>query len=312
MNDLSLYTSAVRSAWHRRRSQMERDGRRFTRAGVFSKPKLMKITAAVGPLAAAMGLRRLALANTLAVGLTQVDVFLPSLPEAFDGYRILLLSDLHVGRVPGLIERAAAVIRDVPADLAVLTGDIQSWGTPAADLAATEIAPLFEATDARDGVFVVLGNHDSHDIVEAVEMLGPRVLINEHRVIQRNAATIRLTGLDDVNNFYTEDAEHALRAASDDFSIALVHSPEMADIAAESGYALYLSGHTHGGQVCLPGGQPIFTALDFHRHLASGTWSYGDMVGYTSRGIGVARPVRFNCPPEIALLRLRREPARDK
>ncbi len=310
MNDLSLYTSLARTAWHKRRLHMETSGRRHTRAGSFPAVRLMRLaTATVAPLAATIGLGRRALDNALDIRLTQIEMFLPGLPKAFDGYEILHITDLHVGRVPGLIERAAAIIREVPADLAVLTGDIQTLGTPTAIDAARQIAPLMDAIDARDGVFAVLGNHDTHDLVEAVEMLGIRMLVNEHQMIQRSGSAMRLTGLDDVNYFYTEEAEAALRARDDGLlSIALVHSPEMADVAAEAGYALYLSGHTHGGQVCLPGGRPLYTAISYHKNLAAGAWKFGEMIGYTSRGVGVARPVRFNCPPEVALLRLRCEP----
>jgi predicted MPP superfamily phosphohydrolase len=312
MNDLSFYTSLARTDWHKRRLQMETSGYRHTRSGIYPVHKLMKlVTATVAPLAAAVGLGRRAIENARSIRLTQLDIFLPALPEPFDGYRILLLSDVHVGRVPGLIENAAAIVRDVPADLAILAGDIQTLGTPAAAVAARELAPLLDAIDVRDGTFGVLGNHDTHDLVEAVEMLGVRMLVNEHHIVVRHGAALRLTGIDDVNYFYTEEADATLRTAQDGLpSIALVHSPEMADIAAEAGYALYLAGHTHGGQVCLPGGRPVYTALNRHHDLAAGAWSFGEMRGYTSRGVGVARPVRFNCPPEIALLRLRREPTR--
>ena len=306
MNDLSLYTSALRATWKHRRRQMEADRRRrYTRAGVLPKRKLMKLTHLVEPIVALTGLRRWVLDRTLDVGLTDVQVRFPRLPAAFDGYKILLISDLHVGRLPGLIERAADLIRDVPVDMAVLAGDIQSWGTPAAPNAVEQLMPLLDALDIRDGVFAVLGNHDSHELAEPLEAVGIRVLINDHAMIGRGDALLRVTGLDDVNTFYTDDAERALRTPSQaDVSVALVHSPEMADVAADAGYDLYLAGHTHGGQICLPGGRPIVTAIDHHRDLASGLWSYDRMAGYTSRGLGVARRVRVNCPPEIALLHL--------
>jgi uncharacterized protein len=82
----------------------------------------------------------------------------------------------------------------------------------------------------------------------------------------------------------------------------------MADVAAAAGYALYLSGHSHGGQVCLPGGRPILTAMDSHRRLATGPWQWDGMLGYTTRGVGVVQRTRFNCPPEVVVLRLRCEP----
>ena len=78
-------------------------------------------------------------------------------------------------------------------------------------------------------------------------------------------------------------------------------------LAAAAGCALYLCGHTHGGQICLPGGRPILTHLTRCRHLASGRWQCGAMTGYTNRGIGVSGPpLRFNCSGEAAVITLRR------
>lgn len=307
MNDLSFYRSAARREWRARRAEMEATRRRYTRAGVFTKSKLLRLTSIVEPVLAMLGLRRRALANTLALELSELDVMIDGLPEAFDGYRILQLSDIHVGRVPGLIEAAAAIVGQIDADLAVLTGDVQTRGFPSAAVAAAQIAPLLGAVRASDGLLGVLGNHDGHDLPDHLEPLGVRMLINEDFLLEREGARIRITGVDDVNNFYTEDAVRALRTpAEETISVALVHSPELADVAADAGYALYLAGHTHGGQICLPNGKPLLTATEYHRRLATGAWRYGRMLGYTSRGVGVGRRARFNCPPEITVLRLRR------
>ena len=309
MNDLGLYRSVIRRDWRLRRMQMEASRQRYTRAGTFSKSKLMRLTGLVEPAIAALGLRRRALANTLALELNEIDMAISGLPEPFDGYRILQLSDLHVGRVPGLIETAAAMVGGLDVDLAVLTGDIQTRGHPSAAAAATEIAPLLAAVRASDGIVGVLGNHDRHDLPDHLEQRGVRMLVNEDLVLERGGARIRITGVDDVNNFYTEDAVRALRATPETpaaASIALVHSPELADVASDAGYALYVAGHTHGGQICLPGGKPLLTATEYHRKFAAGAWRYGRMLGYTSRGVGVGRRVRFNCPPEVAVLRLKR------
>ena len=100
-----------------------------------------------------------------------------------------------------------------------------------------------------------------------------------------------------------------LRSTSevDGCRIAFVHSAEMADHAAAAGCALYLCGHTHAGQVCLPGGRMVFTQLVRCRHAASGVWREGEMVGYTSPGLGVSPPaVRFNSRGGAALITLRR------
>ncbi len=115
------------------------------------------------------------------------------------------------------------------------------------------------------------------------------------------------TGTDDVHYYYTDAARAALEAAPKGFKIALIHSAELADAAAEAGFSLYLSGHTHGGQVCLPGGLPIITHMSRHRRYASGLWRHGSMTGYTTTGIGVSGlPVRFNTRGEAVLITLRR------
>ncbi len=307
MNDIAIYHSTTRETWRRRRADMEASRQRYTRRGVFARSKIMRLMALVEPGLAVLGLRRRALANAGAIELNEVEVAVPALPRAFDGYRILQLSDIHVGRVPGLIERATALLDGVEADLAVLTGDIQTRGWPDAATAARQIAPLLETVHTTDGILGVLGNHDCHELVEHLERRGVRMLINEDLIIERDGDRVRFTGVDDVNTFYSDEAERALRLpAINAVAIALVHSPELADVAADCGYALYLAGHTHGGQICLPGGKPIFTAVQVHRQLAGGLWRYGRMVGYTSRGLGVAKRARFNCPPEITVLRLRR------
>ncbi len=115
-----------------------------------------------------------------------------------------------------------------------------------------------------------------------------------------------MTGTDDVYYYYTDAARAALDAAPDGFKIALIHSAELAEVAANAGFNLYLAGHTHGGQVCLPGGMPIITQMSCDRRYASGLWRHGSMNGYTTTGIGVSGlPVRFNTRGEVVLITLR-------
>jgi predicted MPP superfamily phosphohydrolase len=152
----------------------------------------------------------------------------------------------------------------------------------------------------------ILGNHDSEAMADTLEGLGFDVLINRSIVIERGSDRLGVTGLDDVNSFYTEAARQALGGSQEACRIALIHSAEMADHAAQAGYALYLAGHTHGGQICLPGGRPVFSTLTRCRHGAVGLWKQGRMTGYTNSGLGVAYPpVRFNCRGEIAIITLR-------
>jgi uncharacterized protein len=190
----------------------------------------------------------------------------------------------------------------------VLTGDyLWNVGGPFA-----HVLPGLEriAAAARPalGTLATLGNHDPHDMVEPMERIGLRVLLNETIALERDGERLLVSGLDDVSNFYTEEAARTLRQSAAGFKLALVHSPELAPVAAAAGYALYLCGHTHGGQVCLPNGQPIATGTTkTPRVRALGQWHIGEMVGYTGRGAGTSRlPVRFFSRGEAALITLRR------
>jgi predicted MPP superfamily phosphohydrolase len=144
-------------------------------------------------------------------------------------------------------------------------------------------------------------------MVAPFEQLGLRVLANETVTIRRGGAAMHVTGLDDVHYFYTDAAGRALSDAPAGCKIALVHSPEAAHLAARAGYALYLCGHTHAGQICLPGGQPIITNSAFHWRHARGMWRRGAMLGYTSPGAGTSGlPVRYFSRGEVTVLTLRR------
>lgn len=245
-------------------------------------------------------------ARALKLELTELAVFLPDLPAAFDGYRILHLTDLHLDNIEGTGAATAERIADIESDLCVITGDIRDNIHAPIPPLVESLAHVVSAVRARDGVLGVLGNHDSAAMVAPMENLGIRVLLNETITLCRGADDLHVTGLDDVHRFHTTAAHAALDAAPDGFCIALVHSPEVADRAA-AGHRLYLTGHTHGGQICLPTGRPFATGLKRHRELASGVWRHDDMVGYTSRGIGACIiPFRMYCPGEVVRVTLRR------
>ena len=249
-----------------------------------------------------MGLR-----NAQDLQVSRITLDFPDLPPAFDGYQILHLSDLHVGSVPDGEAILAGILRDLRPDVVAFTGDFQTRGQPDEVQVARQLTDVVAALDPPDGIFAVLGNHDASNLVDPLEALGISVLVNESAPISRGGQLIRLVGLDDVHCFYTPQAEAALAAHKDGFRIALVHTPEVATVAARNGYQLYLSGHTHGGQVCLPGGRALAHALRTHTHLVSGAWAHLGTQGYTSRGSGAGfAPIRFNCPPEVALITLRR------
>jgi predicted MPP superfamily phosphohydrolase len=141
-----------------------------------------------------------------------------------------------------------------------------------------------------------------------MERMGYRLLLNEWVQIERGGAAIYLAGIDDAHYFRTESFHRAADdIPADAVSILLSHTPETYRRASYAEFDLMLCGHTHGGQICLPGGIPVLTDADSPRAIARGSWRYGRMTGYTSVGAGSSIvDVRLNCPPEITLHRLRR------
>ena len=224
-----------------------------------------------------------------------------SLPTAFEGFRILHLTDLHVDMDPANLEAVIRQIEPLEYDLCVLTGDYRklTWGP--IDAALEGMAQLRAAI--RGEALTVLGNHDSIRMVPALEDMGYRLLLNEHHRFIRDGQALYIAGVDDAH-FYKV---HNLQRAGDDIpeervSILLSHTPEIWREAAHAGYDVFLCGHTHGGQICLPGGVPITLDADCPRSLGRGYWQHNGMQGYTSPGAGTSVVnVRLNCPPEVTI-----------
>ena len=161
----------------------------------------------------------------------------------------------------------------------------------------------------------MLGNHDTIRLVPGMEAMGYRVLLNEWTKLARGREIVHLAGIEDAHSYRMDDVHRiAHELPSQSVSILLSHTPEAYRRAAKAGFDLMLCGHTHGGQICLPGGIPVLTHADCPRALARGAWSYNGMRGYTSAGAGTSIvDVRLNCPPEITLHRLRRvDPTGDR
>lgn len=233
---------------------------------------------------------------------------LSRLPQAFDGFAILQISDLHVEMSEAAMARTADLVNSLRYDICVLTGDYraQTWGPYEAALSG--VARLREVL--RGEVFGVLGNHDTILMVPGLEAMGIKMLLNESVVIERGRERIHLAGVDDAHFYRMDNLEKAAaNIPHDAFSILITHTPEIYKQAAHAGFDLLLSGHTHGGQICLPGGIPITLDSVLPRHMGAGAWRYHGMAGYTSVGAGSSVvPVRFNCPPEITLHRLEAKP----
>jgi hypothetical protein len=244
--------------------------------------------------------------NAGKVELRRNRIVSPHLPQAFDGYTILHLSDLHVEMSEAAMKRVIALVRGLDYDLCVLTGDYRGDTCGRYDTTLTGMARVRAALHGE--VYGVLGNHDTICLVPGLEAMGVKMLLNESVTIERGGARIHLGGIDDAHFYQTDNIETAASAIPhDEFSILLSHTPEVYRQAAHANFNVLLSGHTHGGQICLPGRIPITLDSVLPRSMGSGAWRHEDMIGYTSVGAGVCIvPVRFNCPPEITLHTLSR------
>jgi predicted MPP superfamily phosphohydrolase len=233
------------------------------------------------------------------------EIPLRTLPEAFDGFRILQLSDMHFDLDPELAPIAKKLLEGAAFDLCVVTGDFRDRLTPSGEIG---IRLTLELLAGIRPVYACLGNHDLASDVETLEKGGIRVLVNESVRIERGGASIYLCGVDDPGYFRTDDFGRAYRDVPDGaFSIVLSHDPGAYAPAAQRKAALMLSGHTHGGQMALPGGFAPSTHSTCKRNMVCGAWSYGDMEGYTTSGLGGSRvPARFFTRGEVVIHTLRK------
>lgn len=298
-----------RAQWRRRRIEMENHKQKHTPFGGPRTRYWALFKALIGLFGLALrlaGLYERGVRNALDIRTTYLELQFEDLPQEFDGFRILQLSDLHVDYLPEVVQIGLGLASKAEVDICVLTGDYRESVRGAFDHILPEMRSLVARVDAKCGVWAILGNHDCADMVEAFESLGITMLVNETLSLRRGDSEIHIAGTDDVHYFYTTAARDVLDQTPGGFKIALVHSAELADVAADSGFHLYLAGHTHGGQVCLPGGLPILTHLSRFRRYASGLWRHRSMTGYTSTGVGVSGlPVRFFSRGEIVFVTLR-------
>ena len=233
------------------------------------------------------------------------DVVSKELPVNFDGFTILHISDIHADMNETAMSRLIELVGGLRYDLCVLTGDYRGKTFGPFQAALDGVAQL--QARLQGAVYGVLGNHDTIQMIPALEAMGIRMLLNECEPISRGGQTIYLAGVDDAHFFRVDNIEKAASEIPHDaFSILLSHTPEIYRQAAHADFNLMLSGHTHGGQICLPGSIPITLDSVLPRRMGAGTWRHHNMIGYTSVGAGTSIiPVRLNCPPEITLHYLR-------
>jgi predicted MPP superfamily phosphohydrolase len=247
----------------------------------------------------------------LAIGpsVYEVDIPLENLPPAFDAFRIVQISDLHLGPTIGAryAKRCVEIANRLDADVIVLTGDFVDGSV---EQLREAVDPLFRLK-AKQGVFFITGNHEYYwgvdEWLHKFRNLGARVLLNEHVVLRKDGSSLVLAGLPDRTGAsmpeHAPDLEQALRDAPPDaVKILLAHHPKNCFAAAKAGFHLQLSGHTHGGQFF-----PFSLVVRLFEKYYKGLYRVGGLWLYVNRGTGYwGPPLRFGVPSEITLVRLRR------
>lgn len=278
-----------------------------------SRRKFLKISAVVTAEIALLGGGGLYYTTQIepnALTVTDINIPIKNLPDTFEGYRIVQISDIHAGTWMNK-ERLMTVVNLVneqKADLITITGDYITRGK-VNWIADILVEPLSKLT-APDGVVTVLGNHDHWTNPEAVREIlqtaNVQELRNDRVILERESGKLAICGVDDVWEKKADLERIIERLPNDDTpAILLAHEPDFADQTAETGrFALQLSGHSHGGQIRLP----VFGALILPylgEKYPIGQYQVRDMIQYTNRGVGMIPPtVRLGCPPEITVFTL--------
>ncbi|MBE9479735.1 MAG: metallophosphoesterase [Chloroflexi bacterium] len=245
------------------------------------------------------------------LSIERVDVPIYGLPEAFDGFKICCMGDFHLHPYTQIdfIKKVVATANELSSDVVCLLGDYVLEGADS----IYELAPVLAGLESTHGVFAVLGNHDlwtdAAVVSSGLDAVGIRVLVNESVLLRVGDDNLILAGLDD--GWSGEpDLSLALEGSPQGSPVILMlHEPDFADHYARNGVVrLQLSGHTHGGQVRIPGlGAPF--RPEYGRKYDDGLVKIEDMWLYTTRGVGViGPPVRFNCRPEITEITLQYTP----
>lgn len=244
-----------------------------------------------------------------------LDIPLRHLPREFDGFQIAQISDIHIengdmrARFPAICER----VTSLKPDCIVVTGDFITYPNNWSQEYFARTLPLLKA---REGVFGVRGNHDAVSIDgqpdahcnmrKAMKEGGVRELFNTVHTLERGGAKLHLCGVDDPWLGQPDIAAVEARVEPGEAAVLLAHEPDLAlDYARNEKFGLMLSGHSHGGQICLPGGIPL-RVPPLSELFPRGLYQTQGMWHYTNRGLGTVGPtMRFFARPEITMIRLK-------
>lgn len=277
------------------------------------------IAAATGAAAASGLVAYSLLYEQFNIQIREIELTFENLPPAFDGYTILHLSDLHLTKLGLLEKRTMEIVARREVDCCAITGDVT-----ANPRASDVFRRVCSAIRHRDPILSVLGNSehkpwlDTQTIVDALTFDGFELLINSSTVIRRGDSIITFVGLDDPYS-RLHDLEAAFRGVDPNgFVVCLAHCASVTPEVIGMGADLVLAGHTHGGQVRIPGIGVLWTHMRRNKSLNDGLYmpfdiarrtgiDAGHSVLFVNRGVGSSRlHLRFLCPPEIVYITLRR------
>jgi uncharacterized protein len=236
-----------------------------------------------------------------------IDVKIVGLDPAFEGYKIVQLTDLHARSAVmdrQQLEKVANLANQQQPDLIALTGD---YITKNASQSEEMLTNTFGKLQAKDGVVAIMGNHDrggdSTPIERALQVGKVKLLNNDVYSIERRGSKLNIAGVDDVWLKRSDLPKTILQLPQTGTNILLAHEPDFGDIAAAyDRFALQLSGHSHGGQIVLPFAPRVTPPLG--TKYVNGLYQIDRMQLYVSPGVGTVGPpkARFNCRPEISVL----------
>jgi len=260
------------------------------------------------PVLKMSGLYRRGLRNALDVQQTTLTVSDPTLPESFDGFTLLYLSDLHIDGNEALLQPLCALLDRIEVDICLLGGDYRVLMHGDFRKVVDCFQQFLPHIRSQEGVFGILGNHDSWEMLKPLERLGMVMLMNEAVQVTRGADSVWMLGVDDPHYYRCDDYHKANRGIpTDAFRILLAHSTNVLFHIAAEPVNFCLCGHTHAGQIALPLIGPLITHSALKGPFIYGRWQYQQIPGYTASGVGTsAIPVRYNTASEVVVITFKR------
>ena len=236
--------------------------------------------------------------------LVNVNVKINDLPFTFHNYRIINLTDIHLGQwiSPEYLNGVADYVNSLNPDMITLTGDYVSYILEGYE---DDLLDSFKKLKAKDGKFAVLGNHDhwagADEIREILKQSDIVDLSNDVYTLEKKGEKLNISGVDSLT-VGADDFDKVLeKLPSDGASILLVHEPDFAEISSKTNrFDLQMSGHSHGGQLVIPGVKTTPFRCSYSIKYPVGAYKVKNMIQYTSKGLGTnSFWLRINCKPEI-------------